>query len=143
MICPPCGGSPFDVSLCSRPGPRRVRVECLDLGNLLGTFYYGGDSSHKIEIDDRILAHLQIVMVSKLRRGECFVFVWNSPDADAYHRTNVWIAPPIPLRFEYSAERAPTINRNWLEVLAASSNGVQGLRVIDEPDIAATATPDI
>lgn len=42
----------------------------------MGTLYYG-DSRVPIEIEDRALAHVKLVILAKLRRGEGFGFSWN------------------------------------------------------------------
>jgi hypothetical protein len=39
------------------------------------------DTQVKTGIDDRALAHLQIVMLNKLRRRESFAFSWKNPAA--------------------------------------------------------------
>ncbi|PJI51648.1 ATP-dependent DNA ligase, partial [Methylobacterium radiotolerans] len=40
----------------------------------MGRFIYEG--SAKIEVEDRALRHLQLVMTAKLRRGEPFPYTW-------------------------------------------------------------------
>jgi hypothetical protein len=39
----------------------------------VGTLFYGADR-HAIDVDDRALAHLQLAIVTKLRRHEGFAF---------------------------------------------------------------------
>ena len=39
----------------------------------MGRFIYGA-TSESVEIDDRALAHLRIVVMNKLRRSEAFMF---------------------------------------------------------------------
>jgi hypothetical protein len=41
----------------------------------MGTFTYGPTSTD-VTFDDRLLAHLRTVIVTKLRRAECFLFTW-------------------------------------------------------------------
>ena len=45
----------------------------------MGTIYYGG-SAMPIHIEDRTLAHLTVVVATKLRRNESFTLSW--PHAD-------------------------------------------------------------
>ena len=101
-------------------------------GTALGKLLYG-DSAREIEFDDRVLAHLQIVIGAKLRRHECFFFSWKDDPIVGNGRSSVWIAPSIPLFFKFSALARPTINREWLEELTVSSNNAQGLYLSSEP----------
>jgi len=98
----------------------------------LGKLLYG-DSAREIEFDDRVLAHLQIVIGAKLRRHECFFFSWKDDPVVGNGRSSVWIAPSIPLFFKFSALARPSINREWLEELTVSSNNAQGLYLSSEP----------
>ena len=101
-------------------------------GTALGKLLYG-DSAREIEFDDRVLAHLQIVIGAKLRRHECFFFSWKDDPIVGNGRSSVWIAPSVPLFFKFSALARPTINREWLEELTVSSNNAQGLYLSSEP----------
>lgn len=83
--------------------------------------------------DDRVLAHLQVVMCTKLGRGESFPFTWKEDPATGGGRTTVWVNPSRPLRFVYHGSRAPSLNRAWLEALMATANSSSGLRVVAEP----------
>jgi hypothetical protein len=47
----------------------------------MGKLIYNVNTS--TEIDDRALAHLQIVIIGKLRRQESFAFSWKTPQARA------------------------------------------------------------
>src|SRR6478736_2143745 len=71
----------------------------------MGTLTY--DSKLAVSFDDRILAHLQVVIWSKLRRGEHFSFTWTEPSRSGFGRTSIWLAPSIPLTFEYFGGRQP------------------------------------
>lgn len=86
----------------------------------------------EIEFDDRTLAHLQVVIVAKLRRDEGFVFSWKDA-ASGDGRSSIWMDRSIPLHFRFSGEDAPALNRAWLEVLTVTANGPGGLRVVEEP----------
>ena len=81
-------------------------------------------------IDDRILAHLQVVIINKLRRRESFTFTWRD---EGGHDSVCWIGPAIGLEFVYSGNRHPLLNREWLELLAGSANSNAGLMVMPEP----------
>ncbi len=99
----------------------------------MARFRYG--PGEWVELDDRILAHLQVVMLSKLRRSESFAFNWQEPDGSG--RITIWIHPTADLRFQYSGSRAPELNRAWLEELSVLANSSSGLHVVPEPDPAA------
>ena len=96
----------------------------------MGTFKY--DSTLTAEFDDRLLAHLQIVISAKLRRREGFYMSWREPTASGSGRVSIWLDPGIPLMFRYENARALTINRDWLDALSESSNSASGLIITEE-----------
>jgi hypothetical protein len=99
----------------------------------MGTLHYGFERGYAIDIDDRTLAHLQVVIVGKLRRSEGFAFIWSKPSDAGSGRIVLWLAPGIPVRFEFNGGRVPSMNRAWLEQLTVSSMSAQGLQVMPEP----------
>ncbi|MFD3444536.1 hypothetical protein ACFDTO_08055 [Microbacteriaceae bacterium 4G12] len=52
----------------------------------MGTLFYGA-SRLEVTFDDRVLAHLQIVMTSKLRRHESFMLSWSVDRTDGSGRS--------------------------------------------------------
>ncbi len=97
----------------------------------MGKFIYGQLVS--AEFEDRLLAHLEVVITSKLRRGEGFLFSWKEEGAASAGRTSIWVAPSLPIVYRYSGGRAPAINRAWVEILSQSASSSAGLRVLPEP----------
>jgi hypothetical protein len=97
----------------------------------MGTFLYDVDFS--ADFDDRLLAHLQIVIGSKLRRGESFYFSWHDDVRVGNGRTSLWLHPAVPLRYKYYGGRMPRINPAWIRILALSADSTAGLQVLDEP----------
>ena len=93
----------------------------------MGSLVY--DENHAAEFDDRTLAHLQVIIVNKLRRLESFPFTWH----DERRSTTIWISPSTPIAFVYHGNRRPRLNRAWLEDLALMANSVGGLVVVPEP----------
>lgn len=93
----------------------------------MGTIIYDADSL--AEVEDRTMAHLQVVIINKLRRQESFCFSIENMD----RLTSVWVNPTTPLAFVYSGNRQPTLNKFWIEMLADTANQTGGLRVIPEP----------
>jgi hypothetical protein len=98
----------------------------------LGKLLYG-DSGLEIDFDDRVLAHLQIVIGAKLRRHEGFFFSWRDDPAVGDGRSSVWLETSIPLFFRYSSPERQQVNREWLEQLTLSANQPQGLFLAAEP----------
>ena len=98
----------------------------------MGTFYYG-DARFPIRIDDRELAHLKIVILTKLRRNECFAFSWDRRATEGSGHSTVWIHPALALHFEFLGSRDVPINRAWLEVMMEASNRTLGLAIMPEP----------
>ncbi|WP_019179741.1 hypothetical protein [Microbacterium yannicii] len=96
----------------------------------MGRFIYD-TSGNSIDIDDRTLAHLRIVMMNKLRRSEPFMF--DVEVGDGSGRRSYWIAPAVPLQFHFFGSRPPRINRLWVEELMLAASGPGGLTILPEP----------
>lgn len=97
----------------------------------MGTLTY--DSVMKADFDDRTLAHVQLVVGSKLRRNESFFFSWKDDTALGDGRTTIWLHPAQCLIFKFAGGKMPVINRRWVEELMASANTPGGLRLSPEP----------
>ena len=97
----------------------------------MGTLTY--DSKLTATFDDRVLAHLQVVIWAKVRRGEQFAFTWTDPNRNGYGRTSIWISPTISLSFQYFGSKLPMINTQWIQVLTKSANSANGLQLVPEP----------
>jgi len=95
----------------------------------MGSLTYGGTA---VEFDDRLLSHLQIVVVNKLRRHEGFVLSWRDCPEMGEGRSAIWLDPSIPLYFKFDGSRLPEIDRDWLHRLAESADSSTGLVVMDE-----------
>jgi hypothetical protein len=92
-----------------------------------------GDSGLEIEFEDRVLAHLQLVIGAKLRRHEGFFFSWRDDPALGDGRSSIWLESSIPLFMRFSSPERHQINREWLEQLTLSANHTQGLFLSTEP----------
>ncbi|MFT4305416.1 MAG: hypothetical protein QM604_00840 [Microbacterium sp.] len=97
----------------------------------MGTLYYGGTST-PIHVEDRALAHLKVVIATKLRRGESFTLSWRHPDGEPRGRSTVWLHPSIPLRFVFDDPEPATLSREWIEDLASSANSSGGILLVAE-----------
>jgi hypothetical protein len=84
-----------------------------------------GSPAQTYEIDDRTLAHVEIVTLAKLRRGEAFALTIPRPTGG---RSTLWVNAASVLVFELDGEAGP-IDRAWLETLIESANGAAGLRL--------------
>ena len=97
----------------------------------MGKFIY--DSNIKVDLEDRLLAHLQLVIGAKLRRGEAFHFTWKDDTSTGNGRTIVWVHPGVSLVYKFYGSRRPAINRVWIEALVYTANSATGLHVVPEP----------
>ena len=95
----------------------------------MGSIQYDGD---RLQFDDRLLAHLQIVIVQKLRNNQSFLMSWMNVVSIGDGRTGIWLQAAIPLRFNFSGSRTPAVNRDWLHVLQQSADSSTGLVVTEE-----------
>lgn len=98
----------------------------------MGTLLYGAPpAAHAC--DDRVLAHLQIVITNKFRRGEGFLFSLDSDPVAGVGRRSLWLHPNIALRFQFDDVRMTGINPAWVALLAAEANSGRGLHIVPEP----------
>jgi len=97
----------------------------------VGTIFYGG-SATPIHIEDRALAHLKVVLATKLRRSECFTLSWVHPDDQPTGRSTIWMHPSIPLRFVFDDPEPAELNRQWIDDLAHSANTSGGIMLVAE-----------
>lgn len=103
----------------------------------MGTLQYDGVL---VEFEDRLLAHLQIVIVQKIRRGESFLMSWRDAPETGDGHSAIWVHPAQNLYFKFSGSKTPSINQDWLEQLTLSANSTRGLLVMREGSQAASPT---
>lgn len=84
-------------------------------------------------MDDRVLAHLRVVFMNKLRRAEPFLFHYTEHTGTR----SMWVHPAVPIVFHFYGGRPPAINRAWIDALMREANSAHGLRVVPEPETAA------
>jgi hypothetical protein len=87
--------------------------------------------AQSFDIEDRALAHLRVVFMNKLRRGEAFLL--HLPDPQNMGMRSIWIHPAISLVLSFYGSRSPAINREWLDELMSEANGPLGLTLTPEP----------
>ena len=98
----------------------------------MGRFVY--DSNVKVEFEDRLLAHLQAVIMSKVRRGESFSFTWKDDVSTGGGRTSVYIHPSVSMVFKFYGGRTPQLNPAWLQAMTYNANSGRGLYIVSEPE---------
>lgn len=104
----------------------------------MGRFIYD-TVENSIDIDDRTLAHLRIVVMNKLRRADSFMF--DVDHADGSGRRSYWMHAGVPIQFQFFGSRQPRINRAWIELLMDAASGPNGLTLLPEPaEASASAT---
>ena len=104
----------------------------------MGSLYYGDDQD-PIEIDDRLLAHVKVVMATKLRRNESFTLSWRHA-AGTPGRSTIWVQPSIPLRFVFDSAEAESLDPALLSSLANSANSSGGMSITVEHEAASAAS---
>jgi hypothetical protein len=97
----------------------------------MGKFHY--NATTRTDIDDRLLLHLQIVIGTKLRRGEGFPFTWKDDARMGSGRTTVWLSASSTIIYRYHGSRMPSVNSQWLEALMLAANSPAGLYAVNEP----------
>ncbi|WP_255513464.1 ATP-dependent DNA ligase [Homoserinibacter sp. GY 40078] len=112
--------------------PERVRTWTREGKAAVGSLIYG-DAGLEFAFDDRVLAHLELVINGKLRRRESFMLSWRDTPGVGDGRSSIWMDTAIPLYFRYSGSRMPLIDKEWLEELAAQAGSTRGLVLGEDP----------
>lgn len=95
----------------------------------MGTLHYG-NACEPIEMPDRVLAHLKVLISTKLRRSESFSLSWDHIVDGVVERSSIWLHCSIPLQFQVDAEAANKLDRAYLQELADAANSSAGV-IID------------
>ncbi|HEY0373657.1 MAG TPA: ATP-dependent DNA ligase [Amnibacterium sp.] len=95
----------------------------------MGTFTYDGWS---IEFEDRILAHLQLVIIQRLRRQESFAVSWLDALSAGDGRSSIWLHPAALMYFRFAGSKQPTLDGDWIHRLNESAKSSLGLIVTTE-----------
>lgn len=98
-----------------------------------------GNTTEPIEMPDRLLAHVKVVIATKLRRNESFTLSWRHPADEAPGRSTIWIQPAIPLRFVFDTVEPDSLDNAFLKELANSANSSGGLTISLDADVDAPA----
>jgi hypothetical protein len=95
----------------------------------MGTLFYG---PRQYKVEDRLLAHLQVLISLKLRRGERFFLSWTKGATEGSGRVALWIDNGLPIACEFDGSRQPAIQRDWIESMAEAAGSSLGLDVTDD-----------
>lgn len=95
----------------------------------MGRLRYDG-LSDPILIEDETLAHLKIVIATKLRRQESFMMTWKPVNGGVDQRASAWIHPAIPLQFGFDHADVPAVDPHRIAEIMQALNA-SGELVLD------------
>ncbi|CAH0149513.1 hypothetical protein SRABI76_00757 [Microbacterium oxydans] len=96
----------------------------------MGTLEYNS-SRPPIDIEDVTLAHLKIIIGTKLRRQESFMMTWLPDDKNPAGRLTAWVHPSIPLILAFDDATMPKIDPKRIARMMESLNSA-GELLIDQ-----------
>jgi hypothetical protein len=97
-----------------------------------------------IEVEDRLLAHVQTVVITKVRRNEGFVLSWTEAPSQGSGRRSIWIHPHLELVFEYNGSKRPELDQKQAEEMmnrAGTNSGLDLAEGAHNPKTTAKVTP--
>ena len=94
----------------------------------MGYLYYG-DNTPPLEIPDRLLAHIKVVITTKLRRRESFTLSCRHESAAPSGRSSLWLQESIPLRFVFDRAEAEELDPFLLREFAEQATMNGGLMI--------------
>jgi hypothetical protein len=93
---------------------------------MVGTLFYGSERL-PVLVDDVLLAHVQAVAATKLRRHEGFLLSWTDAPDVGHGRSAVWMHPTVDLHFKYDGGKPPALDQDLYAELTRAANGPRGL----------------
>ena len=94
----------------------------------MGTLFYGAART-PIRVDDRILAHLKLVVTSKLRRNEPFLISWHDANDVGGGRSSIWLHPATDLHYKFDGGTPATIDQDLIEQMSMQANAARGIEI--------------
>lgn len=94
----------------------------------MGRLIYGARGL-LVEMDDRLLAHVQSVIVAKLRRGEPFMLNWTESPDQGSGRRSIWVNETLELAFEFRGSRPIELDRKIADEMMMRAGTNHGLDV--------------
>ena len=95
----------------------------------MGTLTY---DEFAVDFDDRVLAHLQVVIVKRFREHRSVLLSWLDSQQTGNGRSSMWMTPHSPAHFRFAGSRSPALDRDWVELLTRNADSGAGLVVVDE-----------
>lgn len=95
----------------------------------MGTLAHGPIS---VDFEDRLLTHVQIIVVQRFRRSEPLIVSWLDDLMAGDGRSSMWMTPALPVYFKFIGSRLPRINTQWLRTLNESASSSTGLVLTTE-----------
>jgi len=96
----------------------------------VGHFIYDSTDT-PFEVEDRTLAHLRLVIMTKMRRGESFMMKLSNADrGDRW----LWLHPSIPVQMRFHGSREPALNMAWIDQLMKNASSSNGFVITPEPE---------
>jgi len=108
---------------------------------MTSVYFFYGSAEHPIEIDDVTLAHLKVVIATKLRRNESFTLSWAHDDDQPRGRSTLWLHPSIQLRFEFNEPNPPELEPARIQAYANSANTSGGILIPEEHNLRSHGVP--
>jgi hypothetical protein len=94
----------------------------------MGKLVYGA-IQREITIEDRLLAHLEVVILSRLRRNNAFALRWVERAEVGDGRRTVWVHQDSDLYFEYDDAEQAELDRELLDRLAKAADTNTGINL--------------
>lgn len=95
----------------------------------MGKLTYGA-VQREIQVDDRLLAHVEAVVLARLRRNNAFALRWAETDENGSHgRRTIWIHQGSDLYFEYDSAEQGELDRELLDRLAKQADSNAGINL--------------
>jgi len=101
----------------------------------MGRFIYENTVGESFPVEDRVLAHLELAIAAKFRRGESFALTLTGNELPAGQGQRAfWMHPSVPLQFKYDADRRSIpLNPAWIAEMVATAFSDFGMRIVPEP----------
>lgn len=77
-----------------------------------------------LDIEDRLLSHLRVVIMNKLRRQEPFMLMAPHPEQGTL---SLWMHPATPIVMQFYGSRAPQLDSQLIEQMMQDASGPNGL----------------
>jgi hypothetical protein len=95
----------------------------------MGKLTYGA-IQREIVMDDNLLAHIEVVVLSRLRRNNAFALRWTETvEGSTDVRRTIWVHQGSDLYFEYETPTQGELDHQLLDKLAKSADSNAGINL--------------